>query len=117
MPWKETQKMNQKIEFVMKALNCDNFRELCRDYGISAKTGYKWRERFVEQGLAGMEEQSRRPRSHAKELPEAGGVRDRAPQAGARPLGAAQDPSALRAQAPGRCPSESSFKRVLEKAG
>ena len=42
MPWKETQKMNQKIKFAMKALNSSNFRELCWEYGISAQAGYKW---------------------------------------------------------------------------
>ena len=41
MPWKDTRKMDQKIEFVMKAAVCSNLRELCRDYGISTKTGYK----------------------------------------------------------------------------
>ena len=40
--------MDQKIEFALKALNSGNFRRLCRDYGISAKTGYKWKERFLE---------------------------------------------------------------------
>jgi hypothetical protein len=36
------------------------------------KTGYKWRERFLSRGLAGLAEESRRPQSHALELkPEA----------------------------------------------
>lgn len=38
-----------------------NIRELCRRYGISPKTGYKWLERFGEQGDAGLCDQSRRP--------------------------------------------------------
>lgn len=29
------------MEFVLKTLAHPNFRELCREYGISAKTGYK----------------------------------------------------------------------------
>ena len=61
MPWKDTHKMDQRIEFAMKALSCTNFGELCRHYGISRKTGCKWRERFVGHGLDGMAEQSRRP--------------------------------------------------------
>src|SRR5438067_2846031 len=48
------------------------FRALCQQYGISAKRGYKWRERFWRKGLAGMEEESRRPKSHSKQLPEEG---------------------------------------------
>ena len=55
MPWQETRKMDQRMEFVLKAVNAPNFRELCRQYGISAKTGYKWRERFVAGGVAGLE--------------------------------------------------------------
>src|SRR6266550_7144785 len=70
MPWKETQKMDERIEFVLRAMESPNFRELCREYGISTKTGYKWRERFVARGLAGMEELSRRPRGHAAQLSE-----------------------------------------------
>ena len=62
--------MDQRIEFAMKAVNCPNFRELCREYGISRKTGYKWRERFVQEGLGGLRELSRRPRSHADQLSE-----------------------------------------------
>jgi len=37
---------------------------------FSAKTGYKWWERFLDQGLAGMAEESRRPRSHSQQLGE-----------------------------------------------
>ena len=34
-----------------------NFRVLCQEYGISAKTGYKWKERFLRDGVRGMEEE------------------------------------------------------------
>jgi putative transposase len=109
--------MDQRIEFVMKALSCSNFRELCRDYGISAKTGYKWRERFVEQGLAGMEEQSRRPRRHAKELSEAV-VCEMVRLKAAHPhWGPRKIRDLYERKHPGELPSESSFKRVLERAG
>ena len=62
--------MDQRREFALKALGTLNFRALCQEYGISAKTGYKWRERFLRQGLEGMEEESRRPRSSPKQLSE-----------------------------------------------
>jgi transposase-like protein len=69
MPWKEAQKMDQKVMFVQQALNPQaNFRQLCRENGISAKTGYKWMERFEMGGTSGLAEASRRPRSHAKQL-------------------------------------------------
>jgi hypothetical protein len=62
--------MDQRREFALKALGTLNFRALCQEYGSSAKTGYKWRERFLRQGLEGMEEDSRRPRSSPKQLSE-----------------------------------------------
>jgi|SRR5206468_2284797 len=71
MPWKEMDAMNQRVEFVMRALRTENFRELCREYGISAKSGYKWKERFLEHGLNGMMEESRRPKSSPRGLDEA----------------------------------------------
>ena len=62
--------MDQRKEFAVKALGTLNFRALCQEYGISAKTGYKWRERFLRQGLEGMGEESRRPRSSPGQLSE-----------------------------------------------
>ena len=56
--------MDQRIELAMKAMNCGNFGQLCREHGISRKTGYKWRERFVARGLEGMAEESRRRRGN-----------------------------------------------------
>jgi transposase InsO family protein len=38
-----------------------NVRALCRELDISPKTFYKWRKRFAEKGLDGLEELSRRP--------------------------------------------------------
>jgi transposase InsO family protein len=71
MPWKETKKMQEKMEFVLKAMDPRMvFTELCREYGISTKTGYKWKNRFVDEGYAGLEEESRRPISNGKAMPE-----------------------------------------------
>jgi hypothetical protein len=39
-------------------------------HGISTKTGYKWRERFLAQGYVGLEEESRKPKSNGKALEE-----------------------------------------------
>ena len=56
--------MKLRKEFVLKALAQDvPFRELCREFGISRKTGYKWLERFHERGLEGLVDQSTRPQS------------------------------------------------------
>jgi transposase InsO family protein len=67
MPWKEVNVMSQKIEFVIRAMmKQESFLYLCREYGITTKTGYKWRERFLQKGRAGLEEESRRPKSSAQ---------------------------------------------------
>ena len=72
MPWKEADLMNLKREFIFKSFNKgQSFTELCREYGISTKTGYKWKERFLEGGFPALEEQSRRPDNNGKETPEA----------------------------------------------
>ncbi|MBR2797604.1 MAG: transposase, partial [Clostridia bacterium] len=65
MPWKKTDAMKEKRSFIDAMLKQSKpFRELCREYGISEKTGYKWRKRFLEQGYAGLEEESRAPQKH-----------------------------------------------------
>jgi len=71
MPFKGVDVMDVKKEFVLKSLD-DRivFTELCREYGISTKCGYKWRKRFLEEGYAGFEEHSRRPLSNSRSIPE-----------------------------------------------
>ncbi len=117
MPWKETQKMDERMEFVLKAVSSPNFRELCREYGISAKTGYKWRERFLQHGLAGLNELSRRPQHHPDELSEAV-VCEMVRLKQAHPHWGPRKIHTLYARRHGAdIPSESSFKRVLARAG
>ena len=116
MPWKKNEPMEQRVEFVLRALRAENFRALCQEYGISAKTGYKWQERFLRFGIGGMEEESRRPHSHADQLGEAEvcaivSLKVAHPRWGPRKI------RELYLRQHGRVASESSFKRVLERAG
>ena len=62
MPWYEESIMSQKREFVRLAEIWETRSGVCRRFGISRKTGYKWLGRYNESGLAGLEERSRRPR-------------------------------------------------------
>ena len=56
--------MSQRHEFVLLAGEAgSNFRQLCRRFGISPKTGYKWRQRFRSDGVAGLADRSRRPKT------------------------------------------------------
>ncbi len=62
MPWKAQDIMSLKEEFVLLAQQegC-NRRELCRRFGISPPTAYKWLRRYEGEGRPGLVEQSRRP--------------------------------------------------------
>lgn len=109
--------MDQKKAFVIEAMGGVNFRELCREYGISAKTGYKWRERFLKGGVGGLEERSRKPHGHADALLE-GVVCEIVKLKGRHPFwGPRKIRELYRRAHGGEMPSESSFKRVLERAG
>ena len=116
MPWKKSEPMDQRREFAIKALGTLNFRALCQEYGISAKTGYKWRERFLRQGLEGMGEESRRPRSSPGQLSESQ-VCEMVRLKLAHTYWGPRKIRTLYHRCHGQAPSESSFKRILEQAG
>lgn len=64
MPWRTVTPVDERVRFVLDVERGDlPVSELCRVYGISRKTGYKWIGRFAAQGLEGMRERSRCPRS------------------------------------------------------
>lgn len=61
MPWREVSVMDQRREFVRLAMQeGTNRRELCRRFGISAQTGYKWLRRFAA-GETDLADHGRRP--------------------------------------------------------
>lgn len=62
MPFREVSRMDERLEFVMLAsADGANVRGLCRRFGVSPTTGYKWLERWRLLGMAGLGELSRRP--------------------------------------------------------
>ncbi len=63
MPWRTSTPMSQRLEFVVLASRAGlAFSELCRRYGVSRKTGYKWLKRYEAGGAEALAERSRRPR-------------------------------------------------------
>jgi transposase InsO family protein len=63
--------MDQKTQFIADYLrDMLSVSELCDLYGISRKTAYKWIDRYVRQGPAGLEERSRKPRNSPNRTPE-----------------------------------------------
>ncbi|MEO7252446.1 MAG: IS481 family transposase [Arenimonas sp.] len=69
MPWNETTPMDQKVQFVSDYLrNRFSVSELCLRYGVSRKTGYKWIDRYILDGPAGLGDRTRRPHSHPGQI-------------------------------------------------
>ena len=65
MPWQETGVRNKRTRFVVDwERKLESMAELCRRYGVSRRTGYKWLQRYQQQGWAGWEDRSRAPRRH-----------------------------------------------------
>ena len=70
MPWMERNKVSLRLEFVRIALaEGVNMRALCRAYDISPNTGYKWLERYLCEGRAGLQDRSRRPLTSRNRTP------------------------------------------------
>ena len=69
MPWKESVLMDERMKFVGRLLEGEKMAELCREFGISRKTGYKFWDRYKEVGLHGLTDRARRPVRYANQLP------------------------------------------------
>ena len=69
MPWKECSVVEERLRFVARLLDGEAMTELCREFGISRKTGYKIFDRYKEHGLEALTDRSRRPVRYANQLP------------------------------------------------
>jgi transposase InsO family protein len=70
MPWKECSVTQERLRFVARLLDGEGMSEVCRDFGISRKTGYKIFSRYKDQGLDALTDRSRRPVRYANQLPD-----------------------------------------------
>ena len=69
MPWTASSVMEERLRFVARLLDGESMTEMCREFGISRKTGYKIFDRYKEHGLAALSDRSRRPVRYANQLP------------------------------------------------
>ena len=83
MPWKASSVMDERLRFVARLLDGEAMTDVCREFGISRKTGYKIFDRYKEHGLEALSDRSRRPVRYANQLPRAARGADR-PAEGAR---------------------------------
>jgi transposase len=70
MPWKASSVMEERRRFVARLLDGEAMTDVCREFGVSRKTGYKIFDRYKEHGLAALSDRSRRPVRYANQLPE-----------------------------------------------
>jgi len=118
MPWRERTYMSERKEFVSFASRADaNISALCRQYGISRKTGYKWLRRAREDADAGLSERSRRPRTSPKQTPadvqtRVCALREEYPAWGGRKLH-----HFLRREGAERLPAPSTITSILSRNG
>ena len=61
--------MDERIRFVIRMKDGESMAALCREFGISRKTGYKILDRYEECGLEGLTDRARRPHRYANSLP------------------------------------------------
>jgi transposase InsO family protein len=71
MPWKEICSMDERMSFLTQVNESEeSFAALCRRFGISRKTGYKWVERYEECGAAGLSDRRPLASGHPAQVPE-----------------------------------------------
>jgi transposase InsO family protein len=70
MPWKESSVMDERLRFVARLLEGEEMTAMCREFGISRKTGYKIFNRYKEEGVEALCDRSRRPVRYANQLPD-----------------------------------------------
>ena len=61
--------MDERLKFIARLLDGEKMAGLCREFGVSRKTGYKILSRYNEVGLDGLTDRSRRSYRHANQLP------------------------------------------------
>jgi transposase InsO family protein len=69
MPWRESTLMEERLRFVARRLEGEPMTALCREFGISRKTGHKIFARWKAHGLEALADRPRRPGRVANRLP------------------------------------------------
>ena len=71
MGWRESDPMSERVKFIgLLRSGQRSIAALCREFGISRKTGYKWADRFEREGIEGLQERSRARHNQAHQTPQ-----------------------------------------------
>ena len=58
MPWKASSVMEERLRFVARLLDGEAMTDVCREFGVSRKTGYKILDRYKAHGLEALSDRS-----------------------------------------------------------
>ena len=119
MPWKESSVVEERLMFVARLIEGEAMTDLCREFNISRKTGYKIFNRYKADGAGAFTDRSRRPVRYANQLPpqvEALIVRLKRekPHWGARKI---RELLVRRLPGDARLPAQSTIHSVLDRHG
>lgn len=118
MGWKESNRVSERLELCrLYEGGSLSMAELCRRFGVSRKTGYKWVKRWSEGGEAALSDRSRRPKNSPNQASdqvesEAVSLRRQHPRWGGRKIA-----KLLEGQDVSDVPSASTITRILHRHG
>jgi len=69
MPWKMRSHLDERMNFISRAQSGEKVTDLCKEFGISRKTAYKFMNRYTKHGPAGLHDVSKRPHHCPNETP------------------------------------------------
>jgi hypothetical protein len=69
MPWKAYSAMEERLRFIARLLDGEAMTDVCREFGIFRKTGYKILNCYNNEGCTALSDRSRRPVCYANQLP------------------------------------------------
>ncbi len=69
MPWKVSSAVEERLLFVARLIEGEAMTDLCREFQVSRKTGYKIFNRYKNEGLNALTDRCRRPVRYANQLP------------------------------------------------
>jgi transposase InsO family protein len=70
VPWEEKRAVSERMRFIVAVQESeDSLAEVCRRFGVSRKTGYKWIERYEAGGPVGLMDRASTPHTHPDATP------------------------------------------------
>jgi transposase InsO family protein len=119
MPWKDQTIMDQRYRFILDYQSQEySLSELCRSYGISRTTAYKWLQRHQLEGAEGLKDRSHAPHNLSWVTPPEHEALILAARAGHPRWGPLKLKAWLEARHPGEClPAPSTIGEILSRHG